>query len=161
MLCYSCWWAVLIWTLMWCTDGTSNLIPNTNYYKSDLESEFLPLQHSGGVWYKLQHCIMHHSFAWNMAYSWICPHHLRLLTLLLQEIADAYWKYHENITFSVYVWVFRLKFSPRLKKNGEYPARSHGNSYIFYEVANSYKFVRPHSIFAKLNVFYELQIRMN
>ena len=25
------------------------------------------------------------------------------------------------------------------------PARSHGNSYIFYEVANSYEFVRPHS----------------
>ncbi len=25
------------------------------------------------------------------------------------------------------------------------PARSHGNLYIFYEVANSYEFVRPHS----------------
>ncbi len=25
------------------------------------------------------------------------------------------------------------------------PARSHGNSYTFYEVANSYEFVRPHS----------------
>ncbi len=25
------------------------------------------------------------------------------------------------------------------------PARSHGNSYVFYEVANFYEFVRPHS----------------
>ncbi len=28
---------------------------------------------------------------------------------------------------------------------GLLPAQSHGNSYIFYDVANSYKFVRPHS----------------
>ncbi len=27
----------------------------------------------------------------------------------------------------------------------EYPARSHGNLYIFYMVANSYEFLRPHS----------------
>ncbi len=29
--------------------------------------------------------------------------------------------------------------------NAEIPARSHGNSYIFYEVANSYEFLWPHS----------------
>ncbi len=43
-----------------------------------------------------------------------------------------------------------------------FAARSHSNSYIFYEVANSYKFMQPqlvqiHMIFAKLYVFYELQ----
>ncbi len=27
----------------------------------------------------------------------------------------------------------------------EAPTQSHGNSYVFYEVANSYEFVRPHS----------------
>ncbi len=27
----------------------------------------------------------------------------------------------------------------------EFPTLSHGNSYVFYEVANSYEFVRPHS----------------
>ncbi len=31
-----------------------------------------------------------------------------------------------------------------LKKRGR-PTLSHGNSYVFYEVANSYEFVRPHS----------------
>ncbi len=45
------------------------------------------------------------------------------------------------------------------------PARSHGNSYIFYEVANSYdlttSLVQIQMIFAKSYVFYELPIRMN
>ncbi len=38
-------------------------------------------------------------------------------------------------------------FSQTLGMNAMYvwPARSHGNSYIFYEVAYSYEFVRPHS----------------
>ncbi len=46
------------------------------------------------------------------------------------------------------------------------PARSHCNSYIFYEGANSYEFVQLslvqiHTICAKSYVFYEFSIRMN
>ncbi len=43
------------------------------------------------------------------------------------------------------------------------PALSHGNSYIFYEVANSNEFVRSHSytIFAKSYVFTSCTICMN
>ncbi len=46
--------------------------------------------------------------------------------------------------------------------NASVAARSHGNSYIFYEVANSYDLtLQIHTIFAKSYVFYELPIRLN
>ncbi len=33
----------------------------------------------------------------------------------------------------------------KAKQVTDMPTLSHGNSYVFYEVANSYEFVRPHS----------------
>ncbi len=40
-----------------------------------------------------------------------------------------------------------------------WPAWSHCNSYIFYEMANSYDLTR--TIFAKKYIFYKLPIRLN
>ncbi len=45
---------------------------------------------------------------------------------------------------------FHQKYLCVLKMNEilmglELPTLSHGNLYVFYEVANSYEFVRPHS----------------
>ncbi len=66
-----------------------------------------------------------------------------------------------RIKASVETKVRRTTTAPEIKAKCSVPARSHGNSYIFYEVANSYEFVRPHSykfirFFAKSYVFYEL-----
>ncbi len=45
----------------------------------------------------------------------------------------------------IYVWLLSLQYLLFFFIQMFCPARCHGNLYIFYEVANSYEFVRPHS----------------
>ncbi len=80
-------------------------------------------------------------------------------------------KHVKKFAFFPPVYVLKSRFlspvlSHRRTHSTDTPARSHGNSYIYYEVANSYEFVRPHSykfiqLLLKSYIFYELPIRMN